>query len=500
MIRFLTLFALVLPFLASAQSGYPQTPQFQSFQPVLPNHSYTSPSTPQYQTPLPQTLSGAKAEDIMRQVNQHPNRPPNGGDQAAVQRWIMEQQRNDPAYNPALRNPIKSNAPPSQHDYILHLLNENRIADNPAASVNKLTSGYYKTPEFAKQTKAYTDALQQLENMLSGKRKLSVGDAYFIIENAYGDTYLSEKEYREQIAKSAAFIREWMKQNGMNLNNNDDVHLAIQKFMSEKLTINRTMQDKDKGMTVLPVSHNPFYYDFDDNQGEKDHKNFFMTKCLATGFGQCSSMPAVYLALAEALGVKAYLTIAPQHSFVKYRDNNGNIVNYEPTSNWKMSDKWYQDNMHITPQAVRNHLYLDTLNARQTVADCMIYLAWGYLKKHGSADGSFVNQCLGGADREFPYENLYARFVHSSMLGRMLNMTIYYEGLQSDDDIKNSKEASHLYSELQKNEELIRRLGYTPMPADLYNQLLQEHEFKGRVQDSLHINGKVKRNLFIETK
>ena len=79
-------------------------------------------------------------------------------------------------------------------------------------------------------------------------------------------------------------------------------------------------------------------------------------------------------------------------------------------------------------------------------------------------------------------------------------MTIYYEGLQSDDDIKNSKEASHLYSELQRNEELIRRLGYTPMPADLYNQLLKEHEFKGRVQDSLHINGKVKRNLFIETK
>ena len=124
----------------------------------------------------------------------------------------------------------------------------------------------------------------------------------------------------------------------------------------------------------------------------------------------------------------------------------------------------------------------------------------GLSEKHGSADGSFVNQCLGGADKEFPYENLYARFVHSSMLGRMLNMTIYYEGLQSDDDIKNSKEASHLYSELQRNEELIRRLGYTPMPADLYNQLLKEHEFKGRVQDSLHINGKVKRNLFIETK
>ncbi|MBS1778027.1 MAG: hypothetical protein JST70_01800 [Bacteroidetes bacterium] len=448
--------------------------------------------------PILQTPSGTRAEDILRQVNQAGNRPPNGGDQATTQKWVMEQLNNDPAYNPGLRNPIRTNVPQSQQDYIMRLLAESKATEDPKANVNKLTNGYYKSPEFAEQTQAYTDALQHLEDMLGGKLKLCVADAYYLVENAYGNAYLSEKEYRENIMKSSAFIKEWMKQNGMDAHNNDDVHLAIQKFMSEKLTITKSSTGREYGATVKLVSHLPFYYDFEDNGGEKDHKNFFLTKCLATGSGQCSSLPAVYLTLAEALGVKAYLSVAPQHSFVKYQDNNGNILNYEPTSNWKMSDKWYQDNMHITPQAIRNHIYLDTLNSRQIIADCMIYMAWGYMKKHGSADGSFVSRCLDQASKEFPYENLYVHFVHSSMLCRMLNTICYYEGLQSMDDVRRSKQASELYSELEKNEDLIKRQGYTPMPAELYDLLLKEHEFKGRLQDSLHINRKVKRNLFTE--
>ena len=88
-------------------------------------------------------------------------------------------------------------------------------------------------------------------------------------------------------------------------------------------------------------------------------------------------MPAIYLILAEALGVKAYLSTAPEHSFIKYPDKNGNIVNYEPTSNWKISDKWYVDNMAISAQAVRNHIYLDTFNKRQIIADQMLSLAIG---------------------------------------------------------------------------------------------------------------------------
>ena len=123
-----------------------------------------------------------------------------------------------------------------------------------------------------------------------------------------------------------------MRQNKLDLKDNYHTQFAIQKFMSEELKISKSSHDIDGKQIIEIQSHSPYGYDYDDYAGEKDMRNLFLTKCLATGYGQCSSMPAVYLVLAEALGVKAYLSLAPYYSFIKYPDNSGFIVNYEPTS------------------------------------------------------------------------------------------------------------------------------------------------------------------------
>ena len=450
-----------------------------------------------------QVQMGATADDIIRQANRSNPYYGAGSDPASIQRaneaWIHAQMDKDPAYNPSLRNGVRSQAPLSKQDEINLLLREAGISENPATSVQRLTSDYYKSQDFKKATSAYENALQHLKNMLSGKEKLSIAQAYFAVENAYGNSYLTQKEFNDIISKSTLFSRSWIKQEGMNLQNNDDVQLAIQKFMSERLVVYKYATKGDGKMIIGRTEHKPFFYDYADYQGEKDFKNYFLSKCLATGGGQCSSMPAVYLSLAEALGVTAYLTLAPQHSFVKYKDNNGNVVNYEPTSNWKMSDNWYRDNMFITTTAKRNRIYLDTFNRKQIVADCMLSLAIGYMKKFGAADASFVSECLTEAERQFPHENLQCLFVRSSLLARMLNATLYNSRISSFNDLGKSKQATDLYRALQQNEEKITTLGYKPEPVELYNELLKQHEFKGTIQDSLHIDGKKKRSLFIET-
>lgn len=506
-----SIIALLLVGNVSAQiTGVPQ-PQVNTFQPVLPQTPQPA-TMPRYDrmgsAPIPnqygQVQMGATADDILRQANRNNPYYGYGNDPASIQRanqaWQQQQMMNDPAYNPALRNGVKYQVPLSKMDEIRNLIQEARMAEIPATGIQRLASGYYKTPAFAKQVKPYTDALQQLKNMLTGKAPLSVANAYFAVESSYGDAYLTQKEFTTIIKRSAAFIKTWMQQNGMDIHNSDDVHLAIQKFISQDLVIYSTPPLKDQQITIGSTIHKHFFYDYDDYQGEKDYKNFFLSKCLATGGGQCSSMPAVYLSLAEALGVPAYLTTAPQHAFIKYKDNNGNIVNYEPTSNWKLSNNWYRDNMFVTTTAKRNRIYLDTFNHRQIVADCMLSLAFGYMKKYGVVDGGFVSDCLTTADKEFKRDNLQSLLTRSCLLARILDATLYNEGITDFRDVGKSKQATEYYTALQQNEEKIAALGYKPVPTELYNDLLKQHEFKGALQDSLHIDGKKKRNLFIEIK
>ena len=346
---------------------------------------------------------------------------------------------------------------------------------------------------YTSDTKSFESAFNNLDNMLTGKTKLSVSKAYFEIEAAYGSTYLDEKEYNDILNRSADFIKQWLAQNKYNPAKNEDLQYGIQKFMKDTLSITiKLPENKTKTIT-----HTPFNYDYQDFQAEKDHRNFFVTKCIATGTGQCNSLPGTYLSIAEKLGAKTYLSLAPQHSFIKYPDSKGSIHAYEPTSNWKISDKWYVENLGISPQAINSGIYLDTLNKKMIVADCMLNLAFGFLKKHGASDGEFVSKCVNTAMKYFPRgNNITAYFIKGSLLTRMLGKMLRDKGYNSLNDIDKVAGARQLYNEIQKNDAIIKQLGYQPMPEEMYLQMMQYHEFRGVAQQQKKTDTKQKRSLF----
>ncbi len=346
----------------------------------------------------------------------------------------------------------------------------------------------------------FVAAYQHINDMLTGKTKLSVADAYYTMERGYGNPYLTKPEYDGILAQSVDFIRNWMQQHNLDPKDNLSVHLAIQKFMSQSLTVSKAITLKDGKKQFKTVTHQPFFYDYDDYQAFKDHRNFFLTKCLATGSGQCSSMPAVYLVLSEALGVKAYLSFAPMHSFIKYPDNSGAIQNYEPTSNWEISDKWYMDNMFISQEARNSGLFLDTLNSRQVVAHCVFDLCFGYTRKNDWWDHAFLKDAILSAAKYFPRNNNLVGLAMYSVYLRSLLFTIMRANhIKAVDDIPSNVDAMSVYQEFLGNEAYIKRLGYQDVPDTMYAGLMQEHEFKGRLQKMRNYNGKQKRSLFIST-
>jgi hypothetical protein len=463
MAKGLLLLFLLIGNVAFCQMGQSKTPQYQNMQPAYGTAPNSTSSAPQYQQIGTPVQMGATAGDVTRQSENNANR---------FNATYAEKQKE-------IQNLIREN----QLNPRRHISDEQYRKDSTANSI---------------AIKGFFPALKHLQDMLEGRTKLSVADAYYTLESAYGNCYLTHKQYDDIIRQSADFIRNWMQENGLDMRDNYQVQTAIQRFMSEQLTVTRKTKQNDRADKLTTINHQPFYYDYDDYQYTKDYRNCFLTKCLATGFGQCNSMPAVYLVLAEQLGVKAYLTFVPNHSFVKYPDNKGKIVNYEPTSNWEISDKWYIDNMFIRGEAIASGVYLDTFNTQQVVANCIFDLAVEYMRVDRSLNEDFVNASMRTAIPYFPKNNnLESLFIYSMHLKTELREEMQRYGISDINQIGKVPQAMAIYKEYLGNEAYITKLGYQDMPAGMYEEMMNQHEFKGRVQKNLQVNGKEKRNLFV---
>jgi len=113
----------------------------------------------------------------------------------------------------------------------------------------------------------------------------------------------------------------------------------------------------------------PFQYDLSDPFGQQPGAQM-LTHYLATRKGNCVSMPMLFLALGEKLGLDLTLSTAPLHVFVKFTDRaSGRTWNLETTSGAGFTrDEHYRKILPMTDEAVRNGVYLKTLTRHEALA------------------------------------------------------------------------------------------------------------------------------------
>lgn len=111
-----------------------------------------------------------------------------------------------------------------------------------------------------------------------------------------------------------------------------------------------------------------FRYDLADPFGtEIAHK--LLPAYMKTRLGNCVSMPALFLILADRLDLPVTLSTAPNHVFVKYLGAEGKAMNLETTSGGAPArDAWIRQNFAMTDRAVANGVYLKTLTRREALA------------------------------------------------------------------------------------------------------------------------------------
>jgi regulator of sirC expression with transglutaminase-like and TPR domain len=114
--------------------------------------------------------------------------------------------------------------------------------------------------------------------------------------------------------------------------------------------------------------HRPFAYDHDDTEGRRISGKL-LHNYLASRRGQCVSMPALFLILAERLGLDVALASAPEHLFVQYRAEGGRAVNLETTSGGHPArTEWIRQQFPISDQAIDRGVYLRALSKREAIA------------------------------------------------------------------------------------------------------------------------------------
>ena len=137
----------------------------------------------------------------------------------------------------------------------------------------------------------------------------------------------------------------------------------------------------------------PFTYNFTDPFGTQDFTNTFVTKLLQTHKGNCRSLAYLYKILADELGAKCWLSLAPNHIYIKNYSQKIGWYNTELTSGTFPTDAWIMTTGYVNPEAIKSGLYMDTLSNQQAIALCVLDLAKGYERQTKNYYDGFILKC-----------------------------------------------------------------------------------------------------------
>ncbi len=119
--------------------------------------------------------------------------------------------------------------------------------------------------------------------------------------------FLNEHDYNLHLSVLADMANKFAENNELNYDLEDKqtvkISAAIYKILTDTIPIILSKNDT--------VQHLPYTYDFDDMFGDRDWTSMFVTKLLATKQGNCHSLPYLYKILADELGIKSHLALAP---------------------------------------------------------------------------------------------------------------------------------------------------------------------------------------------
>jgi regulator of sirC expression with transglutaminase-like and TPR domain len=188
----------------------------------------------------------------------------------------------------------------------------------------------------------------------------------------------------------------------------------------------------------------PFVYDMDDPLGKKP-ENRYLHNYLTSRRGNCITMPILFAALGQRIGLDLTLAEAPQHLLVKYTDDSGTVWNLEPTSGGGFArDSHYREELPMTDKAVEAGTYLRALSAEETAAITASHLPGQFLHE-GRYEQAVIT--VSALLRHYP-RSAYLMTLKGAAYGQILRRDVIAKYKRESDMTPEVKEyADKLYAE-----------------------------------------------------
>lgn len=330
----------------------------------------------------------------------------------------------------------------------------------------------YEFPENCPSSTYFTAAMTELMAMLEGKQPMSLKRAVFLSENAFFNNQLDYEGYCRTIDMEIDVIQAFMKKEGYSPDDDMAKKYCLQRLMSDTLV----MKDA-KGR--IQFTHLPYRYDFDDPFAQYNYRKYFVTKLLAEKTGQCHSLPLLFLILAEALDVKAWLAYSPQHSYIKLQDKKGAWYNYETTNGHYSSDSWILSSGYINANTLKNHVFMDTLSTRQTIAACLVDLANASIHKCG-----YNKFALTAAEKALVYHpsNIQALQIKADYYTHLFDFVVQQLHYPPISLLSAYPQAEALYKKMHAQYAVVDKTGYQQIHETVYQDWLKSFDIEKQKQ------------------
>jgi hypothetical protein len=342
---------------------------------------------------------------------------------------------------------------------------------------------YRESIEWMNKTKSYRQAFNELAKL--NPDSFSLSKAVFIVENAWFDNKFQYEKFKLLLQSRAKVVKQLLKNENLDTHDNMALNYGIQKLYKQT---NYYYDNKSKQTITIK----PFRYDFEDIRGEKDYIKMFTAKMMATGKGQCHSMPLLYLMIAEQLGAKAWLSLAPQHSFIQFTDKHNNLLNFETTNGNLVSSNWMLQSGFVNANALKSKSYLDTLSQRKLYAQCLADLLLGYIQKFKYDE--FAENLRRNIMHLNP-GNMTALIIDANIKTLVAQNAINAAGKPKEEDLPKYPEAYKAYSEMMKAYDRVDKMGYQDMPKEAYQRWLKSFDQEKKKQENKELQEKMKNEM-----
>ena len=323
----------------------------------------------------------------------------------------------------------------------------------------------------------YNEVFTQISEIqkLNGSFK----DAVFLTEVAYKPYMKDDNYYFNFITKDAKLIEKYSKGTRLISYRQKDslnyiLNISLSTFMSGEISIRR---DSFEIYTL------PFIYNFTDPQGDQDWTNTFVTKLLGTHKGNCRSLTYLYKILADELGAKCWLALAPNHIYIRNYSKQIGWYNTELTSGTFPTDAWIAATGYVNTDAIRSGVYMDTLSNQQSIGLCIMDLAQGYIKQTNNYTDSFVLKCC----------NLVLQY-HSVNPEALLTKAEVLKRMYLKQKEENNPTALDTYNEMEQTYITLVKLGYREMPYKVYQKWLKSSKQDKEKYLNKKVNAASKKN------